>query len=605
MSAALPKRLLVSCLVALLLVSSGVTTAAVTAPADSTADASPPSASHSDTTATPSPPVSFHSSILTDQRGDVVELGIHFSDAENATVRVGSSATHVATVVVRDADGDDDATLQFDTYDGSLAAGEGDALAVREQSNATTPLATGTYELDLWAENDTAGERWDVAKLLLENRTTGGLRSYVPSAETDLSEPNDVPKAAGTGDLVRSRVVTLNDTFVLELRASGLDGAIAAQNGTNATDRFFRFLDGDGANLRIEQIDPGTSFEAALMHPAPDSTDLVADARNDTYYLVVDLAEVNVTRGWDDRLAAGQHYRANLTLSRASVLADARESATTEFEVHEPEADLVTTDRLGEREFDLDVTPSRARVEAAPNQTVAVETSVPPGSELTVVVEGEGDTFQFEATGRVRNASEGFVYAPEFDFSDVPPGTNFTVTVRHRGEAIMGYGGPDPGVVVEPTPTVWLESANATAANASADLPFGGFVVVHRNATNGQIIGTSGYLAPDESARASVAFDSALESNATLVAVTYRDTDGDGAFDPETDEPYTDGEDDHRVAASASVTVEEIRETTATTRETTESTSSSPASPGIELPGFCAGTALVALLACLALARRR
>lgn len=249
-----------------------------------------------------------------------------------------------------------------------------------------------------------------------------------------------------------------------------------------------------------------------------------------------------------------------------------------------------------------------------------MKTTLAPGSKVTVEVDGEGDSFQFEETARVQNASEGFVVSPAFDFSGVAPGTNFAVTASHRGKSLMGYGGSDPGTVIEPSASVELGRASTLDVGVTAELSYGGFVVIRRGSVDGERLGNSRFLDPGARETVLVSFDPDLESNVTLVAVAFRDSNGNGEFDPGTDQPYTDGEDDHRVATSKTVTFEWANETTTsrttgstteeptgsatatTTEELTEPESPAELGSGVEIPGFGVSPTLVALTALAALA---
>lgn len=579
------------------------------------ASSTTPVSSASSASFTPSPPVTFANDIVTEHRGDVAKIGVLFRDAETATVRVGSGADHVATVVVRDADGDGSATVRLNTYDGTIAASEGDVATVRERSSVETPLAAETYDLDLWIGDGTDGEQWAVGNLVLEERSTDGLRTLVAPQSADLSNPNAIDVARATGNLTRSSVVARNDTLVLQLRASGLEGVVAAQNGSNATDRFDSWLDGDGVSLDVIQTTPSPERAPLYLNVTdPRATTVIHDAQNHSYYLVVDTERVPVTDrypGTDEDDVRTSEYRANVTLTDESGLVESRTSVEANFTVRDREAAVVTASGS-----------DRVHVASAPNRSVPVKTALAPGSKVTVAVEGSGDQFPFEATGRVRNTSDGFVFAPEFDFSDVQPGTEFTVTVSHRGESIMGYGGPDGGIVTEPTASVTWNTVSEQDASVTASLSQGGFVVVRRGSVDGDLLGNSAHLEPGAEQTVPVPFDQDLDSNATLVAVAFRDSDGDGQFDPETDEPYVTGNYDHRVATSTEVAFGEASETAdrGTTHETTESSlqegttsnlvteptsATDPAVPGIGSPGFGVGATLVALLVVAFLARRR
>ena len=322
MSPALHPRRLLYCLVTLSLV-----TAAFSAPVASTLDDAD------------DPRVEFATTgISHDQRGDVAAIGVRLFGTDAATVRVGSpDERHLATVTVHDENGDGRATLRFNTYDGTFEARGEDAVSVRERSNASTPVASDDYDLELWAGNATSAEVTSVSQLVVSERSTHDLRTFVAPRAANLSNLTAVNAAMDAGNLTRSDAVTHNDTLVLELRASGLDGALAAQNGSNVTARFFDFLRGDAAELRVEQTNPMTEYEAAEIRLAPGSARVVADVENDSYYVAVDLSDANVTRGArESEIRAGHEYRANFTLAGSTALAaDGRESAVTNFTVVE------------------------------------------------------------------------------------------------------------------------------------------------------------------------------------------------------------------------------------------------------------------------------
>lgn len=454
-------------------------------------------------------------------------------------------------------------------------------------SNATTPASDTTVSTP-------------------DNGTALDLRTWVAPESAELSNLSAIDAAKASGNLTRAGVVAENDKLVLELRAEGLSSAIAARNESNLTARFSAWVATDGVSLRVRETTPGPSKPAIFVNVTdPDSATVVPGHRDDAYYLVVDTETVPVTDNYEptgDRTdLRTSEYRANLTLTNESGLVESRASAEANFSVRPREAGVVT-------EFGS----HRVHVGSAPNRSVPVKTTLAPGSKVTVVVEGPGDPFPFEATGRVRNASDGFVFAPTFDFSDVPPGTEFTVTASHRGESRIDYGDAGRGVVTEPTASVEWRAVGELDASVSASLSRGGFVVVRRSSPDGEILGNSPYLEPGADQTVLVPLDAALDSNATLVAVAVRDSDDDGEFDPETDEPYTDGS--FRVADSKTVAFggtdattgsETTREATTTAVATEPTSPAEPGVPGVGSPGFGVGAALVASLVVALLVRRR
>lgn len=431
------------------------------------------------------------------------------------------------------------------------------------------------------------------------------LRTWVAPGSIELPTPSAIGAAKASGNLTRSETITLNDTLVLELRASGLEGVLAARNGSNATARFFDLLANGTAELDVTQRNPSPSFHAKeLQLAAYDSTRVVADGANDSYYLVVDLSRVSATRGHGERVHAGDAYRANFSLAESSSLAaNGTESTLTNFTVRDPAAELST---VGERhEF----------AEPAPNQTLRGRTSLPPGSAVTVELRAQDADHRSSETVRVRNDSGGVNrFAATFDFSDVPAGTNFTTDVRAESYPELDFDATSV-VVSKPTVRADISTVESTGVSIDATLSHGGFVAVHHGSADGAVLGYSHYLDAGADETAYVGLDPDLESNATLAAVAYRDTDRDGEFDPATDEPYAS--DGSVVADAVEFTVEETTTADPTTRATTTrpvrdgnkttADAADTTAPGGDGPvsGFGAVPALVAPLVAGLLARRR
>jgi hypothetical protein len=488
-------------------------------------------------------------------------------------------------------------------------------LATASTTTAPTTISSITPASDDGttpvSDDETVLTSADRSSLESDNETYLTLRTWVAPESAELSNLSDVRAAKASGNLTRTDLVAENDTLVLELGSPGLSSAITAQNESNATARFRSWLATDGASLRVREATPGPSKPAIFVNVTDPGAATVIPDRDDTYYLVVDTETVPVTDDYEptgDRTdLRWSEYRANFTLTNESGLVGSRTSVEDEVEVRPRDAGVVT-------EFGS----NRVHVASAPNRSVSVKTSLAPGSKMTVVVEGPGEPFPLEATGQVRNASDGFVFAPTFDFSVVPPGTEFTVTVSHPGESQIEYGGSNGhGVVTEPTASVEWQTVSEQDASVAATLSRGGFVVVRRNATDGEIIGNSAYLEPGAVQTVLVSLDADLDSNVTLVAVAVRDSNADGQFDSQADEPYNTGNYDHRVATSTKVTFAEPRETangtslpagneTTTDVVTEPSSPGDPGIPGVGSPGFGVGAALVALVGGLvALVARR
>ncbi|WP_158058998.1 DUF7282 domain-containing protein [Halorussus halophilus] len=131
------------------------------------------------------------------------------------------------------------------------------------------------------------------------------------------------------------------------------------------------------------------------------------------------------------------------------------------------------------------------------------------------------------------------------------------------------------------------QTSNGSAVTiANVTVPDGGFVVVHdRELLNGSVLdsvlGASAYLEPGTHENVTVTFDEQIEADQLLLAVTYRDTNGNETFEfvrsqGEADSAYV--VENQVVIDDAAVTVEaqsaetttEVVETTTEVAETTE-----------------------------------
>lgn len=436
-----------------------------------------------------------------------------------------------------------------------------------------------------------------------------GLQTWTAPESADLSNLRDLRKAEASGNLTRSEVVARNDTLVLELRASGLESAIAAEEGPNATARFFSFLNRSGVSLTVYDL-PGPQRERAYLDVTDHSAaSVVPDAQNDSYYLAVETSEANVTDGdggspaSDRRLWGGQV--ANFTVENSSALtASGRETVTTEF-------------RISDAEASLDAPEDTDRLLLAPesNQTISGGTTLAPGHRVTVEVRGPDGEVRSE-TVPVRNGTEtAGRFAADFDLRGVSSGANVDIWLGHGGDSLLGY--PHEGTVTASVrdldASVTLTDRGLTEQGVlveNATLSHGGYLVVYRGSADGDALTRSQYLAPGEEFGQFVDFGGALDANATLVAVAHRDGPGDALGEPYTENGTVIADSVEFTVESETTTAEGWAATTETTRTATDSTTATTETPRTPypqegVPGFGVGAALVGLLASLGLARRK
>lgn len=526
------------------------------------------------------PSAAFDASEYTEHRGDVVEFTVLLDGADAATIRIDGGPDYAATVTVRDQSGDGRVALSFNTFlvgtgDPSAfsAAGE-DRVTVDNRTTTAGPLRAGTYDLAVAAGTDANASVDDVAILDLRERSTDDLLVWTgidPDPEK-LADLDAIRKAKRTGTLARHDRLTKRDVLVLELRASGLSGALAAQDGPNATARFSELLDGpavafgrseDGIALSAMESPSSVDVQQEpiiLDLSAPRAITVVPDVANDTYYVVVDLEAAQVGEAAHNELEAGDGFDVRFVVGNESTLANGTwEVARTRFGLIERDASITSNVPL--------------YLDPKPNRTVAGRTNVPPGYSVTVEVRAVGDV-EFHREKTVPVGSDGRFEAT-FDFSAVPVGTPFEIQVRFRGRELLDR--PADGEVRVVRADVEVLDAKrdgfvVTRVNATLDA--GGFVVLHGNSTDGQILGHTEYLGPGTHENVTVLGTQSHADVEELVVVLYRDGNDDRRFD-RGDFPYLD--DGSPVTATAEIP--DWKETTAPP-PTTASPPTATASPG-------------------------
>ncbi|MUV57873.1 BGTF surface domain-containing protein [Halogeometricum sp. CBA1124] len=369
--------------------------------------------------------------IVTDQRGDIANITIEIENADFATVTLGSDDVGFeSNVTVEDVDGDGQVNLLFNTYAAINAQGDvtnGDVYDVPSQDegdddsieNATIEqsvgslLDAGEYDLEVRSGEKKTADSQGVGTLVLEERTTDGIVSWTApnSLESDLEDKDDVYEAIGNNNITQDNNVAYGDLAVHQLQASGLEGALV-ENDSDMTNAFLA-LNGGAYKLTVEQTNPGANRDAYTLELGADNTTVVADADNDTYFVVLDTDEVSADLRSvenDDSLMANFTVMAdegNLTVD------DEQQTVEDEYS-------------LVEAEHDVD---EPVNVSASSAQTISGETTIAPGTELSLRVRSSGDTqpsFLKTATAYV---TENNTFSATFDFTEQEAGDTFDFRV--------------------------------------------------------------------------------------------------------------------------------------------------------------------------------
>jgi PGF-CTERM protein len=426
--------------------------------------------------------------IFTEERGDVAEIEIEIRNTDTATLTIGDEDVgFVSNVTVVDDDGDGEVVLEFNTFavtglEGELSNDQRDAVFdtaddaddvesadVDEEYSVSSLLERSEYSLEVQS-----GERSDrddtegVGTLVLEERNTTSVQSWTAPSRISLDENEEVNEALANGNLTRDDEIAYGDLAVHRIEASGIEGAIAAE-GDDSTDAFFDMVNDGTVLFTVEQTDPGPNRDPYELVLDDGSADVVADADNDTYYVVVDTDDVEAT---ERSVSEDDSLTANFTVPENSDLADDEaETVLTEYELVEAEHEV----------------EDPVEVSATTGQVLRGETNVAPGTRVDIRIRSSGDTRPpFIKTG-VAYVAENGSFRSVFDFSEERVNDTFEVVVRGGAAGTLTVDGSvvDDGETPTPTdtptdtetptdtvtPTETTDTPTATPTDTPTDTP--------------------------------------------------------------------------------------------------------------------------------------
>ncbi|MFC7166501.1 hypothetical protein [Halospeciosus flavus] len=514
--------------------------------------------------------VAFEQTSYETERGDLARLSVNFAETRSGTLTIVAPDGDTANVTVSDGNRDWQATLLLNTYargpDGRFGTpNDADYTYVHDAFDESGRLPAGEYEVRLRAGYGMNSPV--VATVPLRVREPAAPNVSVAVAPEGAYDDLSSPTAIRSGPVTSRGTVAVNDTLVLRLNASGIEGALAVQEGSTPTERFESLLAEPGYGLAAVQTNPGPSYPGKYLRLFGPGTRFVGDAVNDSYYVVVDTARVETyLRHSDDVTAppfrADDRYRVNATTSNRT--------ATDRFVVVEREVSFVSP-------------PATRFVRPAANQSVWFTSSLAPGSALTVVAEPTNNsTTRSTVRTSVRTTSGRF--AATLDANEFAENTTLNVSAVDDGRVLA-----HANVSVE-TPEATLDVTEVTNGSAAevafeADVSHPSVVVAHRGDASGAVLGSAAVFPDDDGD--TVPFEPTWSGRSTVTLVAYADVDSDGTFDPAVDVRYPSDSAVARTVVSSTVA------TTTTERTTTRPTTSEP------VPGFGVGAALVALLGVL------
>ncbi|WP_135825333.1 DUF7827 domain-containing protein [Halorussus ruber] len=358
-----------------------------------------------DATITVSEPVegsaSLENATVTEQRGDVVRFNVSFDETDQATVAIGSQQVgYRSQFTVNDANGDGVATVVLDTYragispdsPGISATGEDNVTNVRLDTDPIPGrLDAATYPIEVFV----GATRTDVGSVLLNERSTGGIQMWTaPDRENVGSAARLAEVASQDSD------IAYQDWAVVQVQASGLYAYVQSVSDLNNNTTGLSMTLTRQGELNVP------SREVSL-----DQANLVVDEEGDQFFVVFDT----------NTLDRDTNYTANFTISDANPYVEAGNGAS-----------LTTNFSVVERNVSFD----RPINVSAGEATISGTSTLAPGTELNVEIANTGrNPFLRRSTATVQGDG---TWETSFDLSEVPEGTNFSVSITDPAVSATG-----------------------------------------------------------------------------------------------------------------------------------------------------------------------
>ncbi|WP_079990827.1 BGTF surface domain-containing protein [Haloarcula sp. CBA1127] len=420
--------------------------------------------------------VRFEDSVVSDERGDVVSLTYQLENTDDGYVVIGdeSENNYAISGQITDDDGDGEVTVLFNSYlagvpnSGNASISASDVLSVsgddeisgvsERGSFARADLTAETLDATSYTMNATAGtSRSDdpdsVGTLRLEARSTEHVQSWVAPKDADLTDEDvGIYDRVGT-TLTQSTEVADGDIVVHRITASGIEGAIDYRTDVKgASDTTAAFLqatgDGDAFNIWVNRTNVGANTDEDPMHLNDSNVVVVDDPDNDTYFVAVELSNVNYQSGAPVRVDGDDEITTTFSVSDATGLSDDTDGGTASYTITDRDAGLGTTD-------------GRVTVEAAENQSVSGTTTIAPGSDVKVSLASESEANPFIHRPGATVTSSG-TFTATADMGEYAAGVNFTADVLDVGGD--SFAADKDGRIVS------VATANNSVESASANV---------------------------------------------------------------------------------------------------------------------------------------
>ncbi|WP_232700844.1 BGTF surface domain-containing protein [Halobacterium wangiae] len=409
--------------------------------------------------------------VSTTARGDIATFNISLTNAEQATVQIGSDGVgYLANVTVTDDDGDGYAAFNVNTYTmgnntaanasdpGVAFYGVADSETIVNSVDFGTPdldepIADGTYRTSVRYGDDVTDTANDVSRLAINpaDGVTGQNIWTAPGGSvTSLAD------VLADAPLSQDDSIAEGDYLIHEVEASGVFGILQNASADDPRQALLNATESGELALTVEQTDASTrqnrdSKTLNYTEALNDSEAIVStDAANSTFYIVTDLTEINTTE--DDRSIRWDNdvYNASVSLQESSLLVSENASASAEFSADTWEASL----SMDEYE-----------VESASNQTIEGTSTAADGTSLNVLVESTetpGEGFIFPENEAVVQDGE---FNASVNFSGVEVDSEFAISLEDSDGEVDDATGTVVESVDDGTTTTTDDGTTTTTAD--------------------------------------------------------------------------------------------------------------------------------------------
>lgn len=422
--------------------------------------------------------VSIDENVVSDERGDVVNITYSLSNTEDSYIVIGdkSEDNYAVSGQITDDDGDGEVTVQFNSYlagvpnsgnssiaasDVLSAAGDDEISDVSEsgafkRSNLTVETLDATsYTMNVTAGTNRSSSPDSVGTLQLKERSTERMQSWVAPQDADLTANDvDIYDRIGT-NLTQSDDIAAGDIVVHRISASGVEGPLEyRQEVKGAQDTTVAFLqtsgDSGAFSLQIDRTSTGANAESDPLQLNSSNVAVVQDSDNNTYFVAVALAHAEYQSGTPVNNDDTDEITAEFSVTDETGLTDGGDSVEDSYEITDRDATLDTDGNI-------------VAVQAAAEQPVSGATTVAPGSEINVQFKSESDTNPF-ITQPDATVTPNKTFTASVDMNEYSPGTNFTAAVLDVNGAQFGAT-EDGQIVTVATTNDSNESADSNGTN--------------------------------------------------------------------------------------------------------------------------------------------